>query len=194
MVYYKCKATGSHHPPQISLNPFYFLWTGWALVRVRRKRLTARVAAQLLNRMNLNTDTYEDVSDRTWCPQTFPHLKRIWSRPDGREPAPANWQPSVNAGKPWPPLSLALFLKHTAHQLSGLTLAAPASALAAKVRMKGDTVIPVNAEGTYGTQQTLETCLVINRIWWGTKTTPWVNVNETEFDKLPLHQRVPKVA
>lgn len=48
----------------------------------------------------------------------------------------------------------------TAHQLSGLTRAAPVFMLAAEVRMKGDTVICVIAEGTQAPQQIVETCLI----------------------------------
>lgn len=52
------------------------------------------------------------------------------------------------------------FPAQAAHQLSGLTLAAPVTKLAAKVRMKGNTVICVTAEGTQAPQQTVETCLI----------------------------------
>lgn len=52
------------------------------------------------------------------------------------------------------------FPAQTAHQLSGLTPAAPVSTLTAKVRMKGDTAICVISEGTQAPQQTDETCLI----------------------------------
>lgn len=72
-------------------------------------------------------------------------------------PAPVRWQPSVNAGKTRPTLSLVLL---PAHQLSAPTLAAPGFTLPAEGRLKGDTVICANAEGTDGPQQTVETCVM----------------------------------
>lgn len=97
------------------------------------------------------------MSDCTCCPQTFPHLSAAISEV-GRMTEWWRLYAGSHLSAPEKP-DLHWFPTQGAHQLSGLTRAAPGNTLTAKVRMKGDTVICVITEGTQAPQQTVETCL-----------------------------------